>query len=1000
MRRAVESVLLFFLCIVAGPATSFGQISTWTNPSGGFWGTSANWSTGVPSGAGIAQFDNTVPGSYTVTFTSSPSVSQLRVYDGNVTFNLLGQTLNSGLSTIGDQIGYSGRLTVTNGSVHSTGLDIASSNASTGVLTIGSGGSWDCANVSSFIGSSGAGTININSGGALTTNSLILASSLNSTAVLNLSGSNSTLSTTGLFVGNSGTATATFSSGSTATTTGGTIFIANGGGSTGTLTVTGVGTTYSATTSLVNMGAALDTQATLNISSGGTMSINAIIVASLAGSNATVNVTGANSTLNSNGQITIGSNGTGSMSVLSGGTVSTGLIFIVGNSAGSQGTVTLAGAGSSISAGTSVIIGSNGTGSLTMDNGTTLTAGTSTTISATSTLTMNGGTLDTVAFTRNGTFNFNDGTLRVRGIYTPNPAAASLVINGIDDASLPTLRLSGNFAVNNVTNLIVGNTRQGALILDSGRTLSLPAQTIAIGASPGSNGQITLTGAGTTLIAGSSLDVGGSGGVAGGVGSLTINAGSTLQTNTLNLFPQGSIHLNGGTLLFTAFNPNGGSINFTAGNMILNTLNNSLSSTQLDSLLGLGHTVGLGKSLTTANNLTLNGPMAVTGGTVSALNFTNNSTLIVSDGTLTGVSTLVNNAGKLLTISGTGSVSSVGTMTNNGTLQLNDNQVATSGGTLTSNGTIRGTGYIGTTFVNGTLGQVQLTTGNRLEFQGAANTNNGLLSLTGGELVFTGPITNGASTGILSGRDAIFRSGGMTNNGSIAVTAGQMDIYGKITNNVGGRITISAGAIATFWDDVTIAPGATSVQASAAGGFVSRAVFYGSYNGGVTGGGAAFVEGDHRPGNSPGLVSFDGDLFYGGLSMLHMEIAGPARGTEYDSVDLLGGNISIHGGLEVRLLNGYMPQLGDSFLLVNNRGSNPVDGYFTALPEGSTVFSNGSPFTITYHGGDGNDIMLVAVPEPTTWAMMGLSLLGGAAWYWRYQRSMKRACEADVPVAW
>ena len=55
------------------PSASHAQISSWTNASGGLWGTSGNWSAGVPSsGTGIAEFQ-TVTGSYTVTFSSSPS---------------------------------------------------------------------------------------------------------------------------------------------------------------------------------------------------------------------------------------------------------------------------------------------------------------------------------------------------------------------------------------------------------------------------------------------------------------------------------------------------------------------------------------------------------------------------------------------------------------------------------------------------------------------------------------------------------------------------------------------------------------------------------------------------------------------------------------------------------------------------------------------------------------------------------------------------------------
>lgn len=974
-------------------SASHAQISSWTNAAGGVWNTSGNWSAGVPvSGTGIAEFQ-TISGSYTVTFSSSPSNQSLRVNDGNVTFNMVGQTYGAGLTTFGQFAGGNGRLTIINGTVNSTGLDIGTGAGGIGGLTLTTGSTWNMIGVGASVGETGTGTLIINNGGTLNSNFLTLGSNATGMGTLSLTGTGSSLNVTSLIIGNSGTGTGTISGGAVATASAD-VYIANGGGSTGTLTVTGAGSALNIS-SLFKIGNSLSTQATMTISSGGSVSDNGAILGVLAASSATVTVTGTNSTWSTVGQLTVGSSGTATLNILAGGNVTSGNLFI-GSSAGSVGTISMTGANTSYSSSGNLFIGNSGTGSFTIGDGATVTAAGNTTVTAgTGTLIMNGGTLDTAGFTRSGAFTFNDGTLHVRGVYTPNPVAGSLILNGVDDASQPTLRLSGNFAVSNVTNLIVGNNRQGALIIDNGRTVALGAQTIALGALPGSSGQITLTGAGSMLTNSVGFDVGGTGGVAGGAGTLTLNAGSTATTAMLSLHPQGMVNLNGGTLNLASLNANGGAVNFVSGKIGIQAATTVLLANQLDALLGTGHFLNAGQTLASTGDMTFNAPVNVTGGSLSTSgSLTNNSNLTITDGTLVASSTLTNNSGRVLQLGGTGSILA-NIFANNGTLLLNNNLVPTIGGTLTNSGTIRGTGYVGNNLANGTAGQVQITTGNRLEFQGGSNTNNGLVSLTGGELVFTGPVTNSAGTGLISGRDAILRTGSVTNNGSIAVTTGQMDVYGKITNNIGGRITISAGAIATFWDDVTIAPGANSVQASAAGGFVSRAVFYGSYNGGITGGGAAFIEGDHRPGNSPGLVTFDGDLFYGGLSTLHMEIAGITRGVLYDAIDVLGGNISINGALDVRLLNGFVPQFGDSFLLVNNRGSNPIDGIFTGLPEGSHVFTVGGEFSITYQGGTGNDIVLVAVPEPATWTMIGMTIVGAGGAYWYRRRKLILAANAD-----
>ena len=258
------------------------------------------------------------------------------------------------------------------------------------------------------------------------------------------------------------------------------------------------------------------------------------------------------------------------------------------------------------------------------------------------------------------------------------------------------------------------------------------------------------------------------------------------------------------------FDFNSGAVNFTGASA-------ALSPSQLDFLLGSGHSLGVERTISSVGPLTINGPLTVSGGTVAATggvngSLINASTITVTDGTLSAATTLVNNANELLQIASTGSVSGFISITNNGTIQLNNNLIPTSGGTLGNSGTIRGGGFIGNNLTNNAVGQIQLTTGNRLEFEGTTNTNTGLISLTGGELVFDGPVTNSASTGLITGHDAIIRTGGITNNGSLGFTAGTMDVYGKITNNVGGLITCSGGGTTTFYDDVTIASGASSVR--------------------------------------------------------------------------------------------------------------------------------------------------------------------------------------------
>jgi hypothetical protein len=58
---------------------------------------------------------------------------------------------------------------------------------------------------------------------------------------------------------------------------------------------------------------------------------------------------------------------------------------------------------------------------------------------------------------------------------------------------------------------------------------------------------------------------------------------------------------------------------------------------------------------------------------------------------------------------------------------------------------------------------------------------------------------------------------------------------------------------------------------------------------------------------------------------------------------------------------------------------------FTGLPEGAILVANGVPMQISYLGGDGNDITLTVVPEPSN--LMVLGILG--AGFARRRRSFR-----------
>ena len=71
------------------------------------------------------------------------------------------------------------------------------------------------------------------------------------------------------------------------------------------------------------------------------------------------------------------------------------------------------------------------------------------------------------------------------------------------------------------------------------------------------------------------------------------------------------------------------------------------------------------------------------------------------------------------------------------------------------------------------------------------------------------------------------------------------------------------------------------------------------------------------------------------------------------------GIATLGGSLNASL--GYTPALGDSFVIVNNEGDQPISGTFTGLPQGSLLVVGADVFQVSYTGGDGNDAVLTRV---------------------------------------
>ena len=354
------------------------------------------------------------------------------------------------------------------------------------------------------------GTAQIFSGGAAAQN-LTLGLNATDSGNLSIDGSgNLTLSQFFLTIGSSGTGTFSITNGGTYSGSSAQGLIGRNSGSAGSMTVDGSGSQWSGERLIVGFSGA----GTLNVTNGGTVSgFELGDIGEIAGSIGTATVDGPGSTWFTQGAVSVGPNGTGTLNITNGGAVTSGGANIAALNPGSTGMVTVEGAGSIWNSVGLSAVGSQGTGVLTIINGgmVSLSGGASTSI---------GGSLGST------------GTVTVDGAGSSwNYFSGSLFVGGSS---------SGSGGV-------------GLLRIENGGTVSATATTVwntgalEIGVNPILNSALTFDGAtlrtiaNTTFIHDASLAAGGViidsknftsilGGVYSGAGALT-----KVGTGTLSL---------------------------------------------------------------------------------------------------------------------------------------------------------------------------------------------------------------------------------------------------------------------------------------------------------------------------------------------------------------------------------------------------------------------------------------------------------------------------------
>ena len=104
-------------------------------------------------------------------------------------------------------------------------------------------------------------------------------------------------------------------------------------------------------------------------------------------------------------------------------------------------------------------------------------------------------------------------------------------------------------------------------------------------------------------------------------------------------------------------------------------------------------------------------------------------------------------------------------------------------------------------------------------------------------------------------------------------------------------------------------------------------------------------------------------------STFDVYLGGTAVGTGYDQHNVTGTmdlDSDSGGGATLVLTLAFTPTVGDSFVIVANDGTDPIQGTFDGLPEGSTLTVGSQQFQITYAGGPGGNEVVVTCKAPPT----------------------------------